>query len=316
MLLMPHARRTLVALGTLAVLATPSARLDAQASVNVYLESGLSSCGGSPRSNPSGTPTSMAWVDSHNMNGCNLRGSAHSYLGHVGATAKTALNTGDWSSGGIRVSSSGGWNDALKAQISQSYLSQGVRQMAVTFNIGAHGFASAFAAAGSGSGSSATVGYAFQLGNVQGTGGQSADQSGPTSNYGTWGTITSTVMVYANQLANGQFEFNSVGFSLSGWALAGSGKGYNPGLIADTGAEGDFGSTLVWEGVSAVHAYDANMNEIALGSDADFAFIGQQTGFDYQASVVPVTATPEPGSLLLVASGMLALVAYRRKKVS
>lgn len=94
--------------------------------------------------------------------------------------------------------------------------------------------------------------------------------------------------------------------------------GYDPTRVGDN--TGAFGTTPVtWHldfGTAALNAlktYIANGNNISIGLDADCHFADSNILFEiYGATVVQQAAVPEPGTLLLVASG--AVAAYRRRR--
>ena len=98
-------------------------------------------------------------------------------------------------------------------------------------------------------------------------------------------------------------------------------QGYNPAggaLGTNTGAFGT--GTTTWSltvtdstVLNALTAYIANGNNIAIGLDSDCHFGDSSIGFAIYGSPITTQATvPEPGTMLLVGSGLFA--AYRRRR--
>jgi hypothetical protein len=87
----------------------------------------------------------------------------------------------------------------------------------------------------------------------------------PTVQTGTWGTISGTVELTPSSGSDDNYVFASIGLSLSGHANARAIHGADPTMpILTAYPDAEFGTTLIWEGIASVHAFDRAGNEIAL----------------------------------------------------
>lgn len=285
----------------------------AQGSVGVRIESGIGSCPASNAGAPSGTPTSTAYIESFGNAECDLRGSAFTYLGVVGARASTAMHTNDQASGFYSAIASGTWSDVVFPTWPERFAVTGVSILRLHYNVSATGSVSASTGVGIGGGS-AEIRYGFAFGPSSFFGSRFESTSIPFEQRGIWGTIAGSVDLPVIGGGPSSYQFPGQRFVLEGSATAGVGRtfGGGPGTAS---AEADFGSTLVWSGVVSAQAFDAAGNELAL--PADFRLLlrsGAQPDVDYWDPAVVVTATPEPATIVLVGAGVLTLAAIRRRR--
>jgi hypothetical protein len=96
--------------------------------------------------------------------------------------------------------------------------------------------------------------------------------------------------------------------------------GYNPALVGDNpGLTGAFGTTPVpqWKytfnsaQLAALTAYINDGSPIAFGLDPDCHFMMSSIQFDMSYGAVPGAAVPEPGTLMLLGSGVAYLIRRR-----
>lgn len=315
---MPYARHTFMAFGALGLALVLPARASAQGSANILMESSLGSCGNPDVGLPSGTPTSMAWVQTYSHGGCDLHASGFAYLGVVGAIAHASWATGDAASGGIRAVGSGSWTETIDPRLDSRYLNQlGGRTLSFDYIVGAHGGTTTTSANPTAGGGNASIGYKVSIAGQTFDGFQSSSTYARDSTTGEWAGVTHHIDLQAGNIFTSPWFFSPFTLTLSGFADASVSKSSNPGLFSSTSADAEFGSTLLWMGISDVHLYDGSGTEIVMGSDANFGLIGQTTGFDYQeAAVEVVTATPEPSSMLLVGTGVLLFGVARRRSLA
>ena len=100
---------------------------------------------------------------------------------------------------------------------------------------------------------------------------------------------------------------------MSGHASADIGKPYQ--RISDAMATTEFGSALVWQGISGTQAFDAAGKLIELPNDFRLQLNGQANGADYWNSAQrTATVVPEPTTLLLVSTGLLAIAGFARRR--
>ena len=100
---------------------------------------------------------------------------------------------------------------------------------------------------------------------------------------------------------------------MSGHASADIGKPYQ--RISDAMATTEFGSALIWQGISGTQAFDAAGKLIELPNDFRLQLNGQANGADYRNSAQrTATVVPEPTTLLLVSTGLLAIAGFARRR--
>ena len=280
------------------------------------LETTLGSCGPFNQAASSGSPISNVATNSVSQNGCTMSGTGYSHLGVVGARASATLFTGDWSSGGVRARAVASWSDDILPTWNNRFSVLGASTFRLFFNVGATGGVSASAKPNSAGGSSAGIEYLFRIAGYSATGSQGTSSANPSTTIaGNWGTLSGYIDLPAFNAGNGAYSYGQVNLFMSGHASAGVGKLYQPGSIADATATTEFGSTLIWEGITGAQAFDAAGKLIELPNDFRLQLNGQANGADYWNSAQrTATVVPEPTTVLLVSTGLLAIAGFARRR--
>lgn len=289
-----------------------AANVDAQASVSTRIENANGGLCSIPSTNgPSGTPTSLAWIQSASNPGCDLFASAFAYLGVAGARVRAEHHSENGPSASFQGNADASWRDSAIPTFGSRFVGDvNVDRLRVRYSIGATGSVSAA------SNGLARLGYQFNIAGQAFSGDQQRNGvDGEFITHGTFGTISGTVELASLGIVNGFLAFNPFSLFLSGQAYAGAGRGF--GGPASGVADADFGSTLIWNGISSVEALDAAGNVIAVPDGAFAGFISQQTGFDYRnAAVHQTTVTPEPSTLLLTGIALTVIILLRRRRLT
>jgi len=234
--------------------------------------------------------------------------------GVVGAYTEIRFATSNSNSGNLQAFAGASWTDAIDLFLpSQFVLPEAVDHFELQYNLRASG--GVFATAdlddngfGLAAGSSA-IDYNFQFGGDIFSGSQSYNPlAGGLSQSGSWGTITGTIdLVYNNPYL----------FRMGGSAYASVGNFFNFGARSAS-ARADFGSTLIWGGITHVTAFNVTGGVIQLPDDFQLDLIGQQSGFNYwNAAVHPDAPAGVPDSssaLLLLAPALFALTLVRNRQ--
>lgn len=294
----------------------------AQATASARILNELSGCPlDSGFATPAGSPTSLAAIIADSEAGYSLRGSSFSQLGVVGASARAAgEGFVNWNSGTIRAVADGGWGDNIQTVFPERFSVTGVDTFRLNFSFSATGSVSATHMDLGGHplvSSSAFIAYEFQLSGATFAGTQQLVARSPLEQTGTWGTIAGSVTLSASPGPNGTYTFGSVGLSMSGHAAAFMGNAFVPvNDLRFAVGQADFGSTLIWQGVTSYQALDSGGNEIALPEDFFLELRGAQTGFDYRnPALASSVAAPEVGTLTLTGlGGVLAVAGFARRR--
>ena len=248
--------------------------------------------------------------------GYTIRGSGFSFLGVVGSSA-TAGGAGfvNTNSGGISANAGGSWTDGISVTWPERFSVTGVQTLRLNFNISATGSVSAtktmqdsFTLASSG----AQIGYNFNIAGTTFSGSQSVSAGNPIQTTGAWGTIAGSINLTATAAGGGTYTFNGISLAMSGSASAIMQNLFNGSSTPRNAVgTGEFGSTLIWQGIADAQAFDSNGAEITLPDDFEVQLAGNQTGFNYW-NAAPV---PEPSTWgLLVTGGLVISAAVRRRK--
>jgi hypothetical protein len=225
------------------------------------------------------------------------------------------------SNGAVIASASGIWNDGLQAVWPSTFSVSNLGKLLLHFNVGATGGVSgslqtrSFDTVGVATGT-ADIRYTIDVGGKRiAAGSQHASGGVVAPVQGTWGTIAGSVELKPDSGASNDYRFAPIGLSLQGFADSRvQHSAHNEMLNATASAE--FGSTLIWEGVIDIEAYDTDGQEIQLPADFKLALLGRETGMDYWEAAVREPgpdSVPEPQGLALVAAG-LALLGWRRSR--
>jgi hypothetical protein len=271
---------------------------------------------------PSGTSTSVVTQATlaFASNGCTSTASGFAYAGVVGARAQSGF-VGFGSNGAVSASAAGIWNDGLDAVWPSTFNVINLGKLLLHFNVGATGGVSgslqtrSFDTVGVATGT-ADIRYAIKIGgNPIAAGSQHAAAGVASAPVGRWGTIAGSVEIRPTGGASNDYRFAPIGLSMEGYADSKVQHSAHNELLGAT-ASAEFGSTLIWEGVIDIEAYDTAGREIQLQPGFKLALLGRETGMDYWEAAArepgPGTVS-EPAGWALVAAG-LGLLGWRRRQ--
>jgi hypothetical protein len=287
----------------------------AQAGASAELTDSLSCIVGAGSATPVGSTNSSVTADIGASGvGCAADAGGYSHHGVVGAFADASLAFENSSSGSLRGESSASWNDSLDVIWPAGVAVAGVSTLRVGFSLDAHGGVSATRSDAEGFNLAigvAGIDYSFNFAGSAFSGSQSLSAGEPLVINGSFGSLTGSVDLTPNGAVNGAYTFSSIGLSMAGHAGALVQNKFI-GLGLHTGsALADFGSTLQWQGITDVQAFDGTGAELVLPADFRLGLIGGQNGFDYW-NAAPLTV-PEPGTWASMLCGLVALVGVGRR---
>ena len=153
---------------------------------------------------------------------------------------------------------------------------------------------------GSGCSGASQVGYGINA-RLTGSGNGQSIQSGTWTDYPCFGTHTFTGSPPGNFSLTGTFIFGAPSV-LTMILSANSNESWLDGFSGAATAEGDFAHTLTWGGFTEVR--DANGNLVTSYT------VTSDSGTDWSKPV----AVPEPATISLVATGLVALGVRRRRR--
>lgn len=265
---------------------------------------------------PSGTATSVVSIAVAAGGNCTGFASGFAYLGVVGATARTSY-TGFGSNGAVIAEAGGSWSEGLEFVWDNRFTLSNLGTLRLNYNIGATGGLS-MSTQDRGDGvlvktGQASIGYNLRVGPTIASGTMRQSGGGPVEETGQWGTVSGSIEVSPIAGTGNDYRFTAIGLSLSGNAAARTiHLAHNEDGTAQAHAE--FGSTLQWQGIVDVQAFDTQGQSLALPAGFELALVGRQTGFDYWHEA-PKVAVPEPAGWALMAAGP-ALLGWRRARAA
>lgn len=235
--------------------------------------------------------------------------------GVVGAHARVSHQGTNSNSGSLSAVAGGSWAEEMDLLLPSQFLLPGVvDHYVLTYSVRASGSVAAtgqYDANGYGLvAGTAAMEYDFRLGNAHHWGSERDDfingRSGDPNSE--WGYITGTLT-----LAPG----SAVYLQMRSGAYATVGNFFNFGDRSAV-ANADFGSTLIWQGIVGVTAFNVSGQEIALPDDFQLDLIGRDTGFNYWNAAVhpdaPVGVPEATPALLLLAPALFGLALVRRRQ--
>lgn len=276
---------------------------------------------------PSGTPTSQVTIAQSSAGGCSMRASGFAYLGVVGASARTQLNGKFGSAGAIYAKASGAWSDQMQPDVPQAYrqIVLDLDRIELAYSIGATGSVSAnrapdYLSVDPGSifntvaNGSADITYSVDVGGQRFSGSMARDGLfGTYMETGTWGTISGVLDLDILVDLAGQISFGAVVMSMAGEARSAVGNFGLADRERDAFGNADFGSTLIWNGITGAVGIDKNGRRVALPEDFRLNLIGAG-GMNYwnPAQRAGGGTVSEPHSAWLVLAGLAGAATVRR----
>jgi hypothetical protein len=232
----------------------------------------------------------------------------------MGAFAESSVAFDNGSSGGLGGGSDASWTDSLHVVWPAGVEVAGVSTLRIGFDVDAHGGVAATRSDAEGFNlamGSAGIDYSFSFAGSVFSGSQSMAAGEAQVINGSFGSLSGFVDLTPTGLVDGAYTFSDIALSMAGHAHALVQNKFIGLGLHTASALGDFGSTLQWQGISGVQAFDSEGSEVALPADFQLGLIGGQNGFDYW-SAAPITVPESSTRMSMLCSlGVLVGLGWR-----
>lgn len=255
----------------------------------------------------SGPAGSLSAVSYTSTIGLASGGFGHAEYGALHASAE-AISAGDTAQ--TRGQGSASWIDQLT--FSSSTLS-GSAFARASFSLSG-GLSSMSNATGVGALANSTIGSIVSVNGLQvySSTGQLVSRNGvlETNRITQGSSLNGVLQTDPASTLTGVFSFDIPFVFNNPFQLSGNLTAFVQAMTSSTGdlasAHSNFGSTGTWGGISSVHLADGTvLNDYRLSSDS---------GFAWSNAFPAVSPVPEPGSLVMLMSGLVCLAGLRRRK--